>query len=168
MRKVLVVIDMQNDFIDGALGTKEAIQILPNVVRKVTYAKEEGTDVIFTMDTHSTDYLNTNEGRKLPVEHCVKSTWGWNINELLQPYTEKVVEKGTFGSVELPCLVQGYDVIELVGLCTDICVISNALVLKANYPEKDIIVDSSCCAGVTPETHQNALDAMKMCHIDIA
>lgn len=168
MKKVLLVIDMQNDFIDGALGTKEAVAILPKVCDKIKKAKEEGTSIIFTKDTHSNNYLNTNEGRKLPVEHCIKPSFGWEINEQLKPFADKVIEKGTFGSVDLPEHVKDFDTIELVGLCTDICVISNALLIKANFPEKEILVDSECCAGVTPESHQNALDAMKMCHIDIA
>lgn len=167
MSKVLVVIDMQNDFIDGALGTKEAAQILPKVVDKVKDAKEKGTTIIFTKDTHTTEYLDTSEGKKLPVEHCIKSTYGWEINEKLLPYVNTIIEKETFGSVDLPEMIKEYDEIEMVGLCTDICVISNALLIKAHYPEKQITVDSACCAGVTPDTHNNALEAMKMCHIDI-
>jgi nicotinamidase-related amidase len=167
MSKVLVVIDMQNDFIDGALGTKEAEQILPRVVEKVKDAKNNGVNVIFTKDTHATDYLDSAEGKKLPIEHCIKSTLGWEINEDLLPYADNIIEKVTFGSVDLPEMIKEFDEIELVGLCTDICVISNALLIKANYPEKQITVDSACCAGVTPDTHNNALEAMKMCHIDI-
>ncbi|BCN31475.1 cysteine hydrolase family protein [Anaeromicropila herbilytica] len=167
MSKVLLVIDMQNDFIDGSLGTKEAVSIVPKVVEKIKVAKAEGTDIIFTKDTHSANYLTTMEGKKLPVEHCIKPSHGWEIREELLPYVESVVEKGTFGSIDLPELVSNYDTIELVGLCTDICVISNALLLKANFPEKEFIVDSTCCAGVTKDSHKNALEAMKMCHIDV-
>lgn len=167
MGKVLVVVDMQNDFIDGSLGTIEAAAILPKVVEKVKQAKVEGTAILFTKDTHGADYLATGEGKKLPVEHCIKPTFGWEINEQLLPYAEEVIEKVTFGSIGLPDMVKAYEEIELVGLCTDICVISNALILKANFPEKTISVDSACCAGVTPDTHNNALEAMRMCQITI-
>lgn len=167
MGKVLVVVDMQNDFIDGSLGTKEAAAILPKVVEKVKQAKMEGTAILFTKDTHGVDYLTTSEGKKLPVEHCIKPTFGWEINERLLPYAEEIIEKKTFGSIGLPDRVSAYEEIELVGVCTDICVISNALILKAYFPEKAISVDSACCAGVTPDTHNNALEAMKMCQITI-
>ncbi|MDD3415168.1 MAG: cysteine hydrolase [Lachnospiraceae bacterium] len=167
MKKVLIVIDMQNDFIDGSLGTAEAVAIVPKVVEKVQQAKAEGIHIIFTKDTHEANYLETAEGKKLPVEHCIKPQKGWEICGQLLPFADKIVEKKTFGSVALPELVKAYDSIELAGLCTDICVISNALLLKAHFPEKEIQVDSTCCAGVTPESHQNALEAMKMCQIDI-
>jgi len=167
MKRVLLVIDMQNDFIDGSLGTKEAVAIVPKVVEKVQKAQAEGIPIIFTKDTHTPDYLQTAEGKKLPVEHCIKPQKGWEICGQLLSFAEQVVEKKTFGSVELPKLVKEYDSMELVGLCTDICVISNALLLKAYYPEKEIKVDSSCCAGVTPVSHNNAIEAMKMCQIDI-
>ncbi|MEG1848725.1 MAG: isochorismatase family cysteine hydrolase [Lachnospiraceae bacterium] len=167
MKKVLIVIDMQNDFIDGSLGTKEAVAILPKVIEKVQTARQENTVVLFTKDTHTANYLNTCEGKKLPVKHCIKPTQGWDLTEQLLPYAEEVIEKNTFGSIDLPDRVKAFEEIELVGLCTDICVISNALLLKAYFPEKKISVDAQCCAGVTPQTHQNALEAMKMCQIDI-
>lgn len=169
--KLLVVVDMQNDFVSGALGTREAADIVPYVVGKVVEAVNAGETVVFTQDTHNQDYLNTQEGRNLPVPHCVKGTEGWQIISQLQEYTvgRVCVEKPTFGSTALAHLAAqgGYDEIELVGLCTDICVISNAMLLKAALPEAKIIVDSSCCAGVTPASHQNALEAMKMCQIAV-
>lgn len=169
--KLLVVVDMQNDFVTGALGTKEALEIVPHVVDKVARAVEAGDTVIFTQDTHGENYLNTREGRNLPVPHCVRGSWGWEVIDPLQKYTQgrKCVEKPTFGSTALAHLAaQGrYDEIELVGLCTDICVISNALLLKAALPEAEIAVDSSCCAGVSPQSHQTALEAMKMCQITV-
>ena len=171
MSKVIVVVDMQNDFLDGSLGTVEAQSMLPKLIQKLAKVqKERSADLVFTMDTHPTDYLQTAEGCKLPVEHCIKGTAGWEIVPQLSAFkatARAVVEKPTFGSVELPQVVADYDEIELVGLCTDICVISNALLLKAFYPEKPIRVDASCCAGVTPESHANALAAMEMCQIDI-
>lgn len=167
MNKVLIVVDMQNDFVDGALGTKEAGQIVPGVIKKVESAVKNNQCVIFTKDTHYSDYLSTSEGRKLPVEHCIKGSSGWEIIPELKKYADKIIEKNTFGSVELPEEVKDYDEIELVGLCTDICVISNALLLKAHFPEKSISVDASCCAGVTPQSHNNALEAMKMCQIEV-
>ena len=168
-KKAIIVVDMQNDFIDGALGTKEAQEMLPHLAEKLSHADGE-TDILFTMDTHESNYLSTQEGKKLPVEHCIKPSKGWEIAATLKSFAEKakaVVEKPTFGSTKLPEFVADYDEIELVGLCTDICVISNALLLKAFYPEKKISVDASCCAGVTPESHKNALNAMKMCQIEI-
>lgn len=167
MSKVLIVVDMQNDFVDGVLGTKEAVEIVPGVIDKVRAAAENGCDIIFTKDTHNSDYLNTNEGRNLPVEHCIKGSKGWEIIPQLSGYADNVIEKCTFGSINLPEKVLCYDEIELIGLCTDICVISNALLLKAHFPEKTISVDASCCAGVTPQSHNNALEAMKMCQINI-
>lgn len=168
---VLIVIDMQNDFIDGALGTPEAQKILPRVVERV-----QGFDgrIIFTRDTHGEDYLHTQEGRRLPVPHCIRGTHGWQIHEQLRPYcTEPPVDKGTFGSAALGEMLLRWDreerigSVELVGLCTDICVISNAMILKAFLPETEIRVDSSCCAGVTPESHARALAAMEACQIAI-
>lgn len=173
MKKILVVVDMQKDFVDGALGTAEAVQIVGNVVKKINSFDGE---IIVTYDTHFENYLNTSEGEKLPVEHCIKGTAGWNLDSDVQSALEnrkyRTVEKLTFGSVELPAIVgeitKGEEFsIELVGLCTDICVVSNALILKASYPEVSITVDSSCCAGVTPETHNSALTTMKMCQIDV-
>ena len=169
MKKAIVVVDMQNDFIDGALGTKEAQEMLPRMEAKLLAAQAAGTKLVFTMDTHGEDYLATQEGRRLPVPHCIRGTEGWGIAASLQPFVRAatVVEKPAFGSTELPALLEDCDEIELVGLCTDICVISNALVLKAFYPEKKISVDASCCAGVTPESHAEALRAMKMCQVDV-
>lgn len=171
MKKLLVVVDMQNDFVTGALGSQEAKAIVPKVEEKVARAVEAGVDVIFTKDTHGEDYLETQEGRNLPVEHCIKGTEGWELIPELLPYGagRTTVEKPTFGSVELAHLAARgqYEEICLVGLCTDICVISNALLLKAALPETPIAVDSACCAGVAPESHRNALEAMKMCQIQI-
>lgn len=167
MKKALIVVDMQVDFVTGSLGTKEAQKIVPVLCQKIQAEIEQGTKIIFTKDTHGEDYLDTQEGRKLPVRHCIRGTEGWEIIEELQEFPGEVLEKPTFGSTELPRLVEDMDIIELVGLCTDICVISNALLLKAHFPEKVIQVDSTCCAGVTPKSHQNALAAMKMCQIDV-
>ena len=166
--KFLIVVDMQVDFITGSLGSKLAEAIVPNVVEKVK--NYDGT-VIFTRDTHFADYLSTQEGRKLPVEHCIKDTTGWEICDELKPFVNKVVDKITFGSVELPEIIKSYDEeieeIELCGLCTDICVISNAMILKATFPEVKIKVDSTCCAGVSIESHNTALNAMKSVQIDV-
>lgn len=174
MRKILIVIDMQNDFIDGALGTKEAEKIVPAVVSKIR-AFPAG-DVFATMDTHEEDYLSTQEGKNLPVEHCIRGTKGWEIREdilkALKERDAKIIEKPTFGSVTLSDEISriyeeedGNVEAELIGLCTDICVVSNALLLKARMPEMKISVDASCCAGVTPELHQAALQTMKSCQV---
>ena len=170
MGKAIIVVDMQNDFVDGALGTQEAQAMLPRLVEKLKAEQAAGTALVFTMDTHGTDYLETQEGKKLPVEHCIRGTTGWQIADALQPFVRAaaaVIEKPTFGATALPAAIADYDEIEFVGLCTDICVISNALLLKAFYPEKRITVDASCCAGVTPESHANALNAMRMCQIEV-
>lgn len=173
MKKVLVVVDMQKDFVDGALGSKEAVGIVPAAVQKI-----EGFDgeIFATFDTHFANYLDTAEGKKLPVPHCIKGTDGWELNGeikkalALKGYT--AVEKNTFGSVELPGLIQkavgdAPFAIEVIGLCTDICVVSNALILKASFPETPITVDAACCAGVTPEKHEAALETMRSCQIDV-
>lgn len=171
--RVLVVVDMQNDFIDGALGTKEAVAIIENVKNKIVQYREENQSVIFTRDTHNENYLKTREGKYLPVEHCIKETFGWKITDRLPVGDGIVIDKPTFGSIELVEHIKNLsgnsplEGIEFIGLCTDICVISNAMICKAAFPETDIIVDSSCCAGVTPQSHQTALDAMKMCQIVI-
>ena len=170
--KVLIVVDMQNDFIDGALGTPEAVAIVPNVKKKVEEYRENKDVVIFTRDTHHARYLETSEGKHLPVEHCIAFSHGWEITPELANYTRYIVNKGTFGYsgwAEYGGVYNfvGAKSIELVGLCTDICVISNAMILKSIFPEVPIIVDASCCAGVTPESHKNALEAMKMCQIEI-
>lgn len=165
--KTLIVVDMQNDFIDGALGTKEAVAIVSNVAEKIAEYRKNGYQIIFTRDTHQENYLETQEGRKLPVEHCIEGTKGWEITEKLDVRTEdSIINKVTFGHVWNKAMIQGEE-IELIGLCTDICVISNALGLKAILPECPISVDARCCAGVTPESHKNALEAMKMCQINI-
>ena len=168
--KALICVDMQNDFIDGALGTKEAEAIVPFVKEKLRKARQEDTEVIFTRDTHFEDYLTTQEGKKLPVEHCIKNTEGWEISRELEVLDSVIFDKITFGSVELPEYlkkIKDLEEVELIGLCTDICVISNAMLIKAAFPEITVRVDSSCCAGVTPESHENALNAMKMCQIEV-
>jgi len=173
--KILVVIDMQNDFISGSLGTDEAKLIVQNVVQKI---KNHLGVIIVTKDTHDDNYLNTREGYNLPIPHCIKETKGWkldkNIEEALRNHSKYMIEKPSFGSLQLldiidDLLSQGHsiDEIELIGLCTDICVISNAMILKARLPEVPFVVDASCCAGVTPESHKNALETMKMCQIKI-
>lgn len=168
--KILCVIDMQNDFIDGSLGTKEAVEIVPLVKAKIEKYLKNGDKVIFTRDTHSEDYLTTAEGRNLPVVHCVKDTDGWQISPLLSTDGCEIIDKPTFGSYALAERIaeeKNLEAVELIGLCTDICVISNALMIKAKVYETPVTVDSSCCAGVTPESHLNALSSMKMCQIDI-
>lgn len=167
--KYLVVVDMQNDFINGSLGSKDAEAIVSSVVNKV---KNFDGKVIFTRDTHFEDYLKTQEGRKLPVVHCVKDTEGWQICDELKPYAKTVVDKVTFGSIDLPDIIKNFkddiEEIELCGLCTDICVISNAMILKAAFPEVTVTVDSKCCAGVSVESHNTALNAMRAVQIEIA
>ncbi len=173
MEKVLVVVDMQKDFVDGALGTKEAVSIVDNVVAKIDAF--EGA-IFATLDTHLYNYLETAEGKKLPVPHCIKMTAGWLMNEkvwkALARKNYKLIEKNTFGSVDLAEEIQKIKgdeeiEIELVGLCTDICVVSNALLLKAYFPESTITVHADCCAGVTPESHEAALTTMRMCQIEV-
>ena len=166
--KYLIVVDMQNDFITGSLGSELAKKIVPDVVEKV---KSFDGKVIFTRDTHFDDYMNTQEGRKLPVLHCMKDTDGWQICDELKPYADVVIDKITFGSVDLPKMLCDYDEkieeIELCGLCTDICVISNAMILKAAFPEVKMSVEGKCCAGVSIESHNIALDAMKAVQIEV-
>ena len=173
MKKFLIVVDMQRDFVDGALGTNEAQGIVQNVARKI---EDFDGEIIVTYDTHGEDYMQTAEGRKLPAPHCIKGTPGWMLDDGVAAALEQKgytpVEKVTFGSVLLPRLLYqaaGGEpfTAELIGLCTDICVVSNALVLKANFPEMAISVDSACCAGVTPETHEAALATMRCCQIDV-
>lgn len=171
--KALIVVDMQNDFIDGALGTPEAVAIVENVKAKIDEYRKFSNDVIFTRDTHSENYPETQEGKKLPVPHCIEGTKGWEIRAELDPQEDRVIDKPTFGSYELIASLKELDEetplesIELVGLCTDICVISNAMMIKAAFLEIPVIVDASCCAGVTPASHDNALNAMEMCQIEI-
>ena len=167
MKKLLVVIDMQNDFIDGSLGSPEAQAIVPNVKKKIEEYKVCENDIIFTRDTHYDDYLETNEGKCLPVKHCIKDSFGWEIAEELDTEGCPCIDKETFGFNHWDELGDDVESIELVGLCTDICVVSNALILKATFPEIKITVDASCCAGVTPESHKAALTTMKMCQIDV-
>lgn len=174
MGKVLVVIDMQHDFIDGALGSPEALDIVPNVIQKI---KEFEGHIIFTRDTHTELYLNTLEGKKLPVTHCIRGSFGWQIqDEIFSAATDKqfeIIDKPTFGSMKLAERLaelhqqDGIENITLIGLCTDICVITNAMNIKSTLWETPIAVEASCCAGVTPVSHLNALEAMKMCHIDV-
>lgn len=170
MRKILIVVDMQKDFVDGALGTAEAVAIVPAVVEKIKEYKKE--DIFVTRDTHQKDYLSTQEGRNLPVEHCIEGTPGWELDSKVAEAVSgaAIVNKPTFGSTALVDMVKKIaekeDIsIELIGLCTDICVVSNALLLKAAMPEVEISVDASCCAGVTPEKHKAALETMRSCQI---
>ena len=166
--KTLIVVDMQNDFITGALGSQEAVAIVPNVKDKIQHYVDNGWNVIFTRDTHHTNYLKTSEGKNLPVVHCVEGTHGWEVADGLEVPNCTYINKPSFGWmywVYQP--LHGVEEIEIVGVCTDICVVSNALILKATFPETKITVDASCCAGVTPETHKAALETMKMCQINI-
>lgn len=183
MSKVLVVVDMQNDFIDGSLGTKEAVAIVPKVNDKIMEGGYE--KIIFTMDTHGQDYLETQEGKKLPVKHCIEGTDGWQISDKVmngrtqdsisllmeKSKTKKVsveiVGKNTFGYTKWDKFIENGDEVDIVGLCTDICVVSNALIIKAMFPENEITVDAACCAGVTPEAHNAALATMRSCQINI-
>lgn len=163
--KTLIVIDMQNDFIDGSLGTPEAQAIVAGVKDKIREYYSSGAEIIFTRDTHGPDYLDTQEGKLLPVEHCIKGTAGWEIAEGLEVPGCIYIDKPTFGWTHWN--ERQFEEIEIVGLCTDICVVSNALLLKAAFPEIKISVDAKCCAGVTPQTHEAALQTMKMCQICI-
>lgn len=175
MQKILIVVDMQNDFVTDALGTKEAVEIVPAVVARVEKAKAEGETIIFTRDTHQENYMQTQEGANLPVPHCIEGTKGWQIINALQTLTEghTIIDKPTFGSSALgEMLVQlqkqnEIEQITLIGLCTDICVISNAMLAKAFLPEVPIVIEEGCCAGVTPDSHKNALEAMKMCQMKV-
>lgn len=173
MKRILIVVDMQKDFVDGALGSAEAVAIVGNVVNKI---ESFDGDIIVTYDTHHDNYMETQEGEKLPVPHCIKGTDGWELDARVQnalcKKKFKVIEKPTFGSTELPEYIKkNYNPdkieIELIGLCTDICVVSNALLLKANFLETRVSVDASCCAGVTPDSHNAALTTMKMCQVNV-
>lgn len=173
--EILVVVDMQNDFVSGSLGTKEAVEIVPRVVARVEEGIHRNETVLFTRDTHETGYLETQEGKRLPMPHCIRETAGWQIIDQLRAYTARTqpIDKPTFGSVDLCSALQivnqqmPIEKVTLIGLCTDICVISNALMVKAFLPEAEVVVDAACCAGVTPESHRNALEAMKMCQITV-
>lgn len=171
MAKALIIIDMQKDFVTGPLGTQEARDMLPRLVKKLEDIVEEGAvDLIFTQDTHADNYLDTQEGRKLPIPHCIKKTDGWQIVPELQKFTARakaVIEKKAFGSTRLPSLIKQYEVVEFAGVCTDICVVSNALLIKAFYPEQRVQIDAACCAGSTPEAHKQALDVMAHCQCKI-
>lgn len=173
MKKILVVVDMQKDFVDGSLGTAEAVMMVDNAAKKI---ENFDGDIIVTYDTHAENYLETQEGKNLPVVHCIKGTDGWQLNEAVQEALNKktyiVFEKPTFGFVEIADYIKkSYNPdeieIELIGLCTDICVVSNALLLKSYFPETKLSVDSACCAGVTPESHDAALLTMKMCQVQV-
>ena len=171
MQDILIVVDMQNDFIDGALGTAEAVAIVPNVLKKIEQFKGK---IIFTRDTHQSNYMDTQEGANLPVPHCIEGSFGWQIREGLCGHGEiATLDKPTFGSRELGELLlkmnseEAIGSVTLIGLCTDICVISNALLVKAFLPEVPVSVDAACCAGVTVQSHLNAIEAMKMCQIKI-
>ena len=174
-RKILVAVDLQNDFIDGALGTKEAEAIVPAAAARIREWREDGAEIFATLDTHEENYAETQEGKRLPVAHCIRGTEGWQLNPVIREALGDCipVEKTTFGSIRLPELIREKigdgkgATIELIGLCTDICVVSNALLLKAAFPEATIRVSSGCCAGVTPEKHKAALETMASCQIDI-
>lgn len=171
MKKLLLVIDMQNDFIDGSLGTPEAQGIVPAVQAKIEFYKREGYPIIFTRDTHTQDYLKTQEGQLLPILHCLDGTQGHKISSALDASSSIIFDKPSFGSLALADSIETdfnpLDEIEICGLCTDICVVSNALILKAKLPETVITVDAQCCAGVTVESHQAALLTMKMCQVNV-
>ena len=168
--KVLAIIDMQKDFIDGALGTKEAVAIVPKAAARLAQARADGETVVFTRDTHHADYLLTQEGRKLPVPHCLEGTDGWQIDAALAVEDATIFDKPGFGS---PALIEylrslpALEGVEFIGLCTDICVITNAMMTKGALPEVPLSVRADCCAGVTPQSHETALQAMRMCQISI-
>ena len=173
-KNCLIVVDMQNDFISGALGTEEAQTIVAPACARIAACREEDWQIIATLDTHLDNYLNTQEGRRLPVPHCIRETWGWQLAAQIEEALGDAprVEKPTFGSVDLPERVEALcggapERIELLGLCTDICVVSNALLLKAHFPETPVAVRASCCAGVTPKAHDAALQTMRSCQIDV-
>ena len=165
MKKTLIVVDMQNDFIDMALGTPEAVAIVPAVKAKIAEYVKNGDEILFTRDTHFENYLETPEGKKLPVPHCIKGTKGWEIADGLYVEGCKIIDKPNFGWPNWK--EETLEQVELIGLCTDICVVSNALIIKATFPEAQVTVDASCCAGVTPASHQAALTTMGMCQIDV-
>ena len=175
MEHILIVVDMQNDFVDGVLGTPEAVAILPAVAEKI---RNHQGRIIFTRDTHAENYMNTREGRHLPVPHCIEGTKGWEIHPTVWSAIPEgqeafVIDKPTFGSVALATTLEKLHKdtpiakVTLIGVCTDICVISNAMLIKATLPEIDVTVDAACCAGVTSESHDNALRAMQMCQMEI-
>ncbi len=174
-KRFLIVVDMQRDFVDGSLGTPEAEAITGAAADRIRACREAGYTVIATLDTHEENYLDTAEGKKLPVRHCIRGTVGWELDRRIAPLLEGccMLEKPTFGSVRLPEVVRTLTApgdrltLEVIGLCTDICVVSNALLLKAHFPEAEICVREGCCAGVTPERHRAALETMASCQIEI-
>lgn len=165
MKRTLIVVDMQKDFIRGSLGTKEAEAIVEAVKNKIAQYRQKGDEIIFTRDTHQNNYLETNEGKHLPVVHCIEGTQGWEIEDGLEVPGAIYIDKPSFGYMNW----KDYHLeeVEIVGLCTDICVVSNALIIKASYPEIKVTVDANCCAGVTPESHKAALTTMKMCQVEV-
>lgn len=169
MKKALVVIDMQNDFVFGALGSADAQAMLPNVVKRVQQARLDGEQVIFTRDTHGEEYLRTQEGKKLPVPHCIKATDGWAICDGLYEKGDVVFDKPVFGSVELSAYLQAraFDSVEFIGVCTDICVVSNVLLAKATCLETEISVRADCCAGLSQAKHEAALETMRSCQVSV-
>ena len=170
MKKCLIVIDMQKDFIDGSLGSEEAKKIVLPVKERIEKAISSGEDVFFTKDTHYDNYLDTREGKFLPVKHCIEGTSGHELHDELKKYEAKaknIFIKNTFGYKDLPKYLNEYDEINFVGLCTDICVVSNVILTKAFYPEKIIRLEKNLCAGTTVENHESAINTMKSCHIEI-
>ena len=173
MAKILVIVDMQHDFIDGSLGNSDAMAILSTAVQKINQRIADGWDIAVTLDTHGPDYLSTQEGQKLPVPHCIKDTTGWELHPMVKkalkgvPY--RIFEKPTFGSESLIAYLKEEqpEAVEFIGLCTDICVVSNAMLLKVAFPETELRCIAKCCAGVTPESHEAALTTMKMCQAKI-
>lgn len=171
MKNCLIVIDMQNDFITGSLGSKEAETIVPRVKERIEKAIADSEDIYFTKDTHYENYMDTKEGEFLPVKHCIEGTSGHDICDELKPYEKKakgIFTKNTFGYKDFPNYLADYDKITIIGLCTDICVVSNAMLIKAFYPEKNIMVEKDLCAGTSVENHNAALKVMKACHIVIS
>lgn len=169
MKNALIVIDMQNDFLTGALANAQADRVIENVKKKISQYRERNEEIVFTRDTHENNYMQTQEGKNLPVPHCIKNSDGWAIVDGLVQNGDKIFDKPTFGSIELAKYVQesGFDSVELVGVCTDICVASNALLIKAFCPEVCVSVDGACCAGVTQESHLHALETMASCQVRI-
>jgi len=165
VKKTLIVVDMQNDFIDMALGTREAAAVVPAVKAKIAARAAEGWEIIYTRDTHGENYLETAEGKKLPVVHCVKGSKGWQIADGLYVEGCRIIDKPNFGWPHWN--EEQLEEVEIIGLCTDICVVSNALIIKSMFPDAQVCVDALCCAGVTPESHAAALKTMQMCQIEI-
>ena len=171
-RRAIIVIDMQNDFVTGALGSADAVRATGAIREALerNAAQSDPADVFFTQDTHGDDYLQTQEGRRLPVAHCIRGTEGWEIVPELRPFADsaRTVCKPTFGSLELPKLLAGYSEVTLAGVCTDICVVSNALLLKAFHPEMTVRAAGALCAGTTPENHESALRTMRSCQVEVS